>query len=972
MRRMTTPDFTALPALLADAMQRQWERFAEAGGQLPAQLLEALPDVWTGSDYVAERMIHTPAMAHWLAQPGVLDTPLQAASLRREVIEALRSAADEATQMSALRQLRHRHMVRIIWRDLSGLGDYHSTVADLSLLADTLIDAALEKLYRAACKRDGTPRGPDGAPVRLVVFAMGKLGASELNLSSDIDLVFGYEHEGELAGHRNGLTHHQFFIRLGQQLIRMLDQNTADGFVFRVDMRLRPWGASGALAAGFDAIEAYYEEQGREWERYALIKIRPVAGDLAAGQRMVQRLRPFVYRRYIDFGAFESLREMKVLIEREVRRKGIQADVKLGPGGIREVEFIVQAFQLIRGGQLPALRVPNLLRVLPQLVALELLPADVAGELRDAYIFLRNTEHRLQAVADRQTQRLPENDDGWERLALSLGYADRRACERALAHHRDRVRFHFSQVIADPEEDHHEPEGAEGELMAVWLGKIEGEAAISLLEGLGINEPVPILEKLAEFRDSRPVAGMQRIARERLDRLIPHVLENLGYHQGGPVTCDRLLAFLEAVLRRSAYIALLVENPHALTQLVKLSSASPWIAEQLTRHPVLLDELLDVRSLYTPPQRSALADELRQQLLRVAEDDLEQQMEVLRHFKQAHLLRVAASEVTEAMPLMRVSDYLTWLAEAILHEIVQLAWAPLVARHGRPHREDGEPCDPDFIIVGYGKLGGLELGYDSDLDLVFLHDAEADGMTDGEKPVSNEQFFSRLGQRIIHILTTRTMSGQLYEVDARLRPSGAAGLLVSSIAAFEKYQREQAWTWEHQALVRARVVGGCPTAGARFAAIRHDILAQPRDQAELAQAVCEMREKMIQHLGSGSQGERFSLKHDPGGIVDIEFMVQYGVLRWAAQYGELTRFTDNVRLLETLAVLELMPAQDAGLLREAYLAYRSAAHRLALRNEKSEVDAAEYSELRDGVRTVWEKWFHGAGAPGIAGEHEQQ
>ncbi len=965
---MTIPDFTSLPETLADALRRHWTRFVEAGGELPPSLAATLPKVWAGSDYVAERMIRTPMLAEWLVHSGNLAQRLDASSLREEVAAALRDAADDAALFAALRQLRHRHMVRIIWRDLSGLGDYHSTVADLSLLADTLINAALEKLYVALCEREGTPLSPGGTPVRMVVFAMGKLGARELNLSSDIDLIFAYEHEGEIEGHRREMSYHQFFVRLGQQLIKALDQNTADGFVFRVDMRLRPWGGAGALAVGFDAMEGYYEEQGREWERYALIKIRPVAGDLAAGERMVKRLKPFVYRRYIDYGAFESLREMKALIEREVRRKGIQADVKLGPGGIREVEFIVQAFQLIRGGQLPALRVSNLLRVLPQLVEQELLPDDVAEELREAYLFLRNMEHRLQAVADRQTQRLPESDDDWLRLALAMGYRDRRSCERALSRHRDRVRFHFSQVIADPETDHQEVEGADRELLDVWLGLVDEETAAGLLGGLGIDEPAPILAQLDAFRESRAVANMQRIARERLDRLMPRLLENLGYQQGGPITTQRVLAFLEAVLRRSAYIALLVENPHALTQLVKLSGASPWIAEQLTRHPVLLDELLDARTLYSPPQRSELDDELRQQLLRVAEDDLEQQMEVLRHFKQAHLLRVAASEVTEVLPLMRVSDYLTWLAEAILHQVVQLAWTPLVERHGRPHRDDGQPCTPDFIIVGYGKLGGIELGYNSDLDLVFLHDAAADGMTDGDKPVSNEQFFARLGQRIIHILTTRTMSGQLYEVDARLRPSGAAGLLVSSMVAFEKYQREKAWTWEHQALVRARVVAGCQRAGQRFAAIRHDILCRDRDEAALRTDVLAMRERMVEHLGSSAKSGQFSLKQDPGGIVDIEFMVQYGVLRWASQHGELTRFTDNVRLLETLAVLELMPAQDAGLLREAYLAYRSAAHRLALRNEKSEVDAAGYAELREGVRAIWSKWFQGAAQGGAQTE----
>ena len=954
-----SPDFSSLPGFLAEALEAQWQRFAEAGGTVPSTLQQALVSVWAGSDYVAEQMVRTPSLATWLTEPGRLDTPLQAASLREEVDEALADIEDEAALQAALRGLRHRHMSRIIWRDLSGSGDYHSTVADLSLLADTLIDAALERLYTRACEKEGTPCGPDGQPVRLVVFAMGKLGARELNLSSDIDLIFAYEHEGELPDHRRGMTHHQFFVRLGQQLIRALDQPTSDGFVFRVDMRLRPWGGAGALAVGFDAMEGYYEEQGREWERYALIKIRAVAGDVPAGERMIERLRPFVYRRYIDYGAFASLREMKALIEREVRRKGIQSDVKLGPGGIREVEFIVQAFQLIRGGQLPGLRQPNLLKVLPHLVEEGLLPDDVAEELAEAYVFLRNVEHRLQAVADRQTQRLPENEEGWTRLAGSLGFRDRRSCERTLARYREQVRYHFSQVIADPEAEQQDMEGADRELLDLWLGLLDDEGASAMLAGIGIEDPVPILTQLQTFRESRAVAGMQRIARDRLDRLMPRLLEALGYQQVGPVTCERVLAFLEAVLRRSAYIALLVENPHALAQLVKLSGASPWIAEQLARHPVLLDELLDVRSLYSPPQRSELDDELRQQLLRVAEDDLEQQMEVLRHFKQAHLLKVAASEVTEVLPLMKVSDYLTWLAEAILQQVVQLAWKPLVARHGRPSREDGQPCSPDFVIVGYGKLGGIELSYNSDLDLVFLHDADSSGSTDGDKPVSNEQFFARLGQRIIHIITTRTMSGQLYDVDNRLRPSGSAGLLVSSMRAFERYQREQAWTWEHQALVRARVVAGCNRARERFNEIRRGVLCQSRDCEALRADVLAMREKMVSHLGSGDRGGRFHIKQDPGGIVDIEFMVQYGVLRWAAQHGDLTRYTDNVRLLESLAVLELMPAHDAGLLREAYLAFRSAAHRLALRNESSEVDPADFAELRDGVRGIWDKWFAG-------------
>jgi len=952
---MNEPQYHSLPDELSVLVSQHWMHFVESGHRIPDGLLADLPRVWAGSDYVAAQFQRDPGLGEWLLASD-LSQALAASSLKEEIRTLLAQCDSEDSLKRALRRLRHRHMVRIVWRDLARIGDYHSAVADLSLLADTLIDEALSVLYGWACERSGTPLDPDGNPVRLVVLAMGKLGAHELNLSSDIDLIFAYEHEGEIEGERRAPTHHQFFVRLGQQLIKALDQTTADGFVFRVDMRLRPWGKSGVLAIGFDAMEGYYETQGREWERYALIKMRPMAGDLQAGDRLIKRLNPFVYRRYIDYGAFQSLREMKSLIEREVNRKGMQADVKLGAGGIREVEFIVQAFQLIRGGQLPALREPNLIKVLPQLVELELLPDDVADELTEAYLFLRDVEHRLQAVADKQTQRLPDDELGWQRLTFAMGFSARAAFERKLRRYRESVRHHFSQVIADPEQETDAAQGADQELLDLWLGELDDDAAVAQLSAIGVQDADAVYAKLDVFRNSRSVENMQTISRERLDRLMPLMLEALGYQGHGETTATRLIAFVEAVLRRSAYIALLVENPSALTQLVKLSGASPWIAERLTRHPVLLDELLDVRTLYSPPERAELDDELRQQLLRVAEDDLEQQMEVLRNFKQAHLLRVAASEVTEVLPLMKVSDYLTWLAESILNQVVMLAWEPMVERHGRPSRDDGQPCSPDFVVVGYGKLGGIELGHNSDLDLVFLHDAASGGMTDGEKSVSNEQFYARLGQRIVHIIGTRTMSGQLYEVDTRLRPSGSAGLLVSSMDAFEKYQRNDAWTWEHQALVRARVVAGCSRARTRFNGIRHQVLCDSRPQDKLREDVLAMRTKMVDHLADKTP-DTFHLKQDPGGIVDIEFMVQYGVLRWASSHGELTRFTDNVRLLETLAALDIMSAQDAGLLREAYLAYRSAAHRASLRKEKSIVDDTQFRDLREGVRAIWKHWF---------------
>jgi glutamate-ammonia-ligase adenylyltransferase len=948
-----------LPPALATLVENRWRAFSEAGRQLPKELEAGLPCVWAGSDFVAEQMVRDQSLVDWLAHPHRLDASLAAVVWQQQVADAMAPAVDEASLMQVLRQLRQRQMCRIIWRDLAGqmkprpAASLINTVSDLSLLAQSLIDAALSKLMDWACQRYGVPTDANGEPVKLVVLAMGKLGARELNLSSDIDLIFAYEHEGEIA--ESGLDHHQFFVRLSQQLIRVLDQVTPDGFVFRVDMRLRPWGSSGALAIGFDAMEGYYEQQGREWERYALIKMRPVAGDLAAGERLVQRLTPFVYRRYIDYGAFQHLRDMKTLIEREVRRHGTQNDIKLGAGGIREVEFIVQAFQLIRGGQLPVLREPNLLVVLPLLQEHGLLSTEVVSELREAYVFLRNVEHRLQAVADRQTQRLPEDDEGRERLAFSMGCTVEEFVAR-LGQYRSQIRRHFANVIADSEQVTSDTPGTGQELTELWQGKMDAGEADQLLSDIGVSDGADVMAQLATFRDSRAVANMQPLSRERLDKLMPRLLETLAYQGQGGATLARLLAFLEAVLRRSAYMALLLENPVALTQLVKLSAASPFIADRLAQYPVLLDELLNVHTLYSPPPKEQLEDELHQHLLRLPEKDLEQQMDALRTFKQAHLLRVAACEVTQVLPLMKVSDYLTWLAEAVLEEVVQLAWDDLVEKHGTPVREDGRRCAPDFVVLGYGKLGGIELGHTSDLDIVFLHDSAEEGQTDGEGPLANEQFFARLGQRIIHILTTRTLSGPLYDVDIRLRPSGASGLLVTSLHAFARYQREQAWVWEQQALVRARPVAGDLALGKRFEKLRHDILCQERDPAQLKKEVLAMRERMHASLDRPREAV-FHLKQDAGGIVDIEFMVQYGVLRWAYRHPELTAHTDNVRLLETLAAQQLMSAQDAGLLREAYLAFRSATHTQSLGNEPACVPLDRFRELREGVQAVWARWF---------------
>ncbi|WP_296266360.1 bifunctional [glutamate--ammonia ligase]-adenylyl-L-tyrosine phosphorylase/[glutamate--ammonia-ligase] adenylyltransferase [Pseudomonas sp. UBA6562] len=971
MRQPLPPD---LPAAFQPVVARNRQALHDAVASHPA--LD--PTTWSAvqrgqfeqvtaaSDFVMEQVLREPAVFCELLGSGELERPLAPGELCARIAATAAAAASEEALARQLRRERNRQQVRIVWRDLTRQAELKETCRDLSDLADACIDQAYQWLYPRHCQQFGTPVGArSGEAQHMVVLGMGKLGAVELNLSSDIDLIFAFPEGGETQGMKRALDNQEFFTRLGQRLIKALDPVTVDGFVFRVDMRLRPYGSSGALVLSFNALEHYYQDQGRDWERYAMIKARVVAGDQTAGAQLQAMLRPFVYRRYLDFSAIEALRTMKQLIQQEVRRKGMADNIKLGAGGIREVEFIAQAFQLIHGGRDLSLQQRPLLKVLATLEGQGYLPPAVVAELRDGYAFLRYTEHAIQAIADRQTQMLPDDALDRARVAYMLGFADWDGFHAQLMQWRERIDWHFRQVIADPDEDETEGElVVGGEWSPLWEQAQDEEAACRQLQEAGLRNPAEALRRLTALRASPSLRSMQRIGRERLDAFIPRLLAQAVEHDHPDLVLERVLPLVEAVARRSAYLVLLTENPGALRRLLTLCAASPWIAEQITRFPLLLDELLNEDRLFSPPLAPELGSELRERLMRIPEDDLEQQMEALRHFKLAHSLRVAASEITGNLPLMKVSDYLTWLAEAILDQVLALAWRHTVARHGQPRRSDGSLCDPAFIIVGYGKVGGIELGHGSDLDLVFIHDGDPHAETDGDKPIDGAQFFTRLGQRIIHLLTTQTNSGQLYDVDMRLRPSGAAGLLVSSLGAFERYQRNEAWTWEHQALVRARVLVGCKQVAEAFEAVRAGVLGQARDIATLRTAVSDMRAKMRASLGSKGTaagtaanayepGLPFDLKQDAGGIVDIEFMVQYAALAWSHDHPALLRWTDNIRLLEELEQAGLMPAGDAALLREAYKTFRSASHRQALQKQAGVVDASQFAEERREVRRIW-------------------
>ncbi len=927
------------------------------------QQLKNILSIWCLSDFVAEATTKHPVMLIDLLESGDICTSYDDTALSKYLTEKIKSAQTEENLLKILRDFRRREMCRIVWRDLLNISSMQETTRDMTLLAGACIDQALNWLYEDCCQKWGTPYGKDsGLPQRMVVIGMGKLGAYELNVSSDIDLIFAYPENGETKGEKRTLENQAFFVRLGQRLVNALDKHTSDGFVFRTDMRLRPYGQSGALALSFNAMEEYYQDQGREWERYAMIKARVVAGPQQQGDVLMGYLKPFIYRRYIDYSAFQSLRDMKGMIEREVRRKGMEANIKLGSGGIREVEFIVQAFQLIRGGRDIRLQTPELAVVLEVLSESDLLPQDAVDELSEAYIFLRNVEHAIQGMKDQQTQMLPEDDLSRLRVALSMQFNDWQRMSDALATHRSNVSRHFSQIIADDENDCESESKVESgsEWLALWLGELTAEEAEEYLSEKKFESPAVSYELLFKLRNLRTVQIMQSQGRVRLDKFMPLLLEEVARKENSSLTLQRVLQLVEAVLRRTAYIVLLYENPNALEQLVWLCSVSPWIAEQLSSTPLLLDELLNSESLFSPPNKEALRDELRQHLLRVPEDDLEEQMETLRHFKKAHVLRVAASELRGTLPLMKVSDYLTWIAEAELEQVIDIAWRNLTDKHGYPLRVNGESCELDFGIIAYGKMGGLELGYTSDLDLVFIHDGDSNKPTTGERSIDTGVFFTRLGQRVIHIMSAQTAGGQIYEVDMRLRPSGKSGLLVCSLKAFEEYQRKEAWTWEHQALTRARFVAGSASVGRAFDKIRCDILSEHRDLAKLRHDVVDMREKMRDSLGTKTpEGELpsvFHVKHDIGGIVDIEFLCQFAVLGWSHQFPDMLHWSDNVRILEVMGECGLLDVEVSEQLTENYKSMRSVIHKRALQKLNSRVEPNAFTSERAYVSSKWNEF----------------
>ncbi|MFU0909794.1 bifunctional [glutamate--ammonia ligase]-adenylyl-L-tyrosine phosphorylase/[glutamate--ammonia-ligase] adenylyltransferase [Kluyvera intermedia] len=940
---------------LSSQLQQHWQTLRERAPEAFAMdsLSAEAQAVFTFSDFVSQSLMAYP---EWLtsleSDPTQADEWQQYAGwLKAELSEV----HDEAALMRALRVFRRRVMVRIAWAQALSQVSEENTLQQLSHLAETLIVQARNWLYDACCREWGTPCSADGVPQPLLILGMGKLGGGELNFSSDIDLIFAWPEHGTTQGGRRELDNAQFFTRLGQRLIKALDQPTQDGFVYRVDMRLRPFGDSGPLVLSFAALEDYYQEQGRDWERYAMVKARIMGDDDGVyTSELRAMLRPFVFRRYIDFSVIQSLRNMKGMITREVRRRGLKDNIKLGAGGIREIEFIVQVFQLIRGGREPSLQSRALLPTLSAIEALNLLSETDAQALRDAYLFLRRLENLLQSINDEQTQTLPSDELNRARLAWGMHLTDWESLTTRLDALMAGVRQVFNDLIGDDEESSQEEQLSE-DWRELWQDTLQEDDTPAVLMHLRDEDRHHVLSQVADFRKELDKRTIGPRGRQVLDSLMPHLLSEVCSREDARVLLTRITPLLSGIVTRTTYLELLSEYPGALKHLIRLCAASPMVANQLARYPLLLDELLDPSTLYQPTATDAYRDELRQYLLRVPEEDEEQQLEALRQFKQAQLLHIAAADIAGTLPVMKVSDHLTWLAEAMIDAVVQQAWVQMVARYGQPTHLR-ERNGRGFAVVGYGKLGGWELGYSSDLDLVFLHDCPMDAMTDGEREIDGRQFYLRLAQRIMHLFSTRTSSGILYEVDARLRPSGAAGMLVTTAEAFADYQQNEAWTWEHQALVRARVVYGDPQLQQQFDAIRRQILTTARDGEVLQKEVREMREKMRAHL-SGKQRDRFDIKVDAGGITDIEFITQYLVLRYAYDKPKLTRWSDNVRILELLAQNDIMDEDEARALTHAYTTLRDALHHLALQELPGNVGQESFTQERDQVSASWQKWL---------------
>ena len=951
----------SMPEPLLEGVEKALARLREHEGLAGEEVLttgEALTPLartLACSPFAARSFTRRPEILTALLDGDRLRRALKQGELLEQARAALKDCRQEVSFMRELRWFRHREMCRILWRDLNGLSSLEESLGELTWLAEACILAALDFARSNVSARHGLPFAESGEPSELAVIGMGKLGGAELNFSSDIDLIFVYSEEGRTDGSVS-IDSSRYHTLVCQQVIRLLDQRTVDSFVYRVDTRLRPFGASGPLVVKTSSLETYLARSARDWERYAWIKGRVINPCEMTEGLYEELLRPFVYRRYLDYSVFESLRDMKGKIEREAQRKDKLADIKLGRGGIREIEFITQSMQLVRGGANPDLRGRGLREMLARLGERGFLPPAMCGELDQAYCFLRRLENRLQGMDDRQTQALPDDAESRARLTLAMGHQNWDTLAADIAAQRDVVAGHFAATVFRQADLPEKAQETPGDLAAVW--EDETDIARDILLAHGFANAEFVLESIQAVREAADFKRLDQTSRKRLRLLVPRLIEAAAGESEPDLVLARTLKVVAVIARRSAYLALLYENAAARDRLVHVCGLGEALARQLCSYPWLMDELLDAGITEQVMDLGQLEEELDFRLVRAANEAEEVRLAAISEFKQAAAFRVGVLDLAGGLPLMRVSDLLTGIAELVIDRSLEHVWEELVQEFGSPAQTVGGSREPaGFAVIAYGKLAGLEMGYSSDLDLVFVYDASGEEpRTDGQRSIANADFFFRVARRLITVLTSRSITGRMYEVDTRLRPSGRSGLLVSSLQAFAGYQRESAWTWEHQALLRSRAIAGAMPVREEFERLRIDLLRNAVRREDLRTQVIGMRQRMVAEAPPAPKG-RFDIKHSRGGLQDIEFIVQFLVLNHAGEQSDLARWPDNVRQLEALSKHSVLAEQDAATLRQSYLAFRETLHHRSLAGRPPHLPHEEVSEQAEAVSSLWRRYL---------------
>ena len=936
----SSPEITSL--LEDDRIQ--WQAITDylESREFAADSAEKIEQLAIASRYALAQLQRNPS---WIDDLLKLEH-LQLASTIIEFPEGEKIDLDQVKR--TLRQYRHRKLVEIIYLDTVLEQPLQATLLQQSDLADQLILSALDVCQRQLSAKHGQPLEASGAPMALNVITMGKLGGRELNFSSDIDLICSYDSDGELSGYGQ-LTHQEYFSRVVRMLNQLLGETTGDGFVYRVDLRLRPWGDSGPIVLSHSALEHYYQLHGREWEQYAMVKARVISGSDTSRKSLAEMLRPFVYRKYLDYRVFEGLATLKAKIDTQAKARGMRVNLKLGQGGIREIEFFVQAFQILRGGRNHRLQCSGIFHGFEALEQFEIVETETLQRLHKAYCFLRLLENRIQMFDDQQTHNLPDNTRQQQRIAATMGFGDWDNVVAQLQQHRQQVGSCFSELFQQDENappeviiDDSFPEGSEDQH---W----------DFIDNSGIDGAQDITESLNRFVKSRSWGYMSARARQRFSLLLPALIEALRISQQPAILFARLLRLFASIAGRSVYFELLFQNKALLKRLASLFDRSEWIADEVSQYPMLLENLIQSGD-HERFDKAILLQRLQQQLATIA-GDTELELDTLRLFKREQTLVIASAELAQEIDADQVSHYLCDLAEVVLEAVYQLSTQALQQQYGKPEcGAAGERRAAELAIIGYGKLGGYEMHYQSDLDLIFLHDSSGEQQhTDGVKTIENSVYFARLAQKIISMTSVLTASGKLYEIDSRLRPEGASGLLVSSSAAYLRYQLEKAWTWEHQALVRARLVAGSVTLKPDFERLRKQVLCLPRDDATLRSDIIDMRERMYQSKRP-AEGERVDLKQSRGGMVDIEFMVQYWVLAKANSIGSDCLYSDNISLLKALFRRDLITSSQSRLV-EIYQSYHRLLHESVLQNQSAEIDAELIAEQLAHVKNCWNDCF---------------